>query len=87
MQQQRHVANHDLKNSGRRVRQTSQLSMPRLILCCAVLCPEADEYQDRLKEVEDVCGPVMAHAHQAGGGGGGGVAGGSDDDLQDHDEL
>lgn len=43
---------------------------------------EADEYKEKLKEVEDVCNPIVSKAYQ------GGEAGGDDDeDLGDHDEL
>lgn len=49
------------------------------------VCPgfaDADEYKDKLKEVEDVCNPIISAAYQAAGG-----AGGSEEDLGDHDEL
>jgi len=32
---------------------------------------EVDEFQDKLKELEGICNPVMAKMYQAGGGGGG----------------
>ncbi|GMH34446.1 hypothetical protein BSKO_02280 [Bryopsis sp. KO-2023] len=45
---------------------------------------DVDEYKERLKEVEDICQPIVAAAYQAGGGEGGG----DDEDLgDDHDEL
>merc|ERR1712070_1194132 len=31
---------------------------------------EVDEFQDKLKELEGICNPVMAKMYQAGGGGG-----------------
>ncbi len=47
---------------------------------------EEEEYKDKLKEVEDVCNPVVSAAYAASGGG---APGGDDDDddLGDHDEL
>jgi len=51
---------------------------------------EPEEYKDKLKEVEDVCQPIVSKAYGAGGApGGGGDAGGSgdDEDIGDHDEL
>ncbi|EIE27137.1 binding protein 1 [Coccomyxa subellipsoidea C-169] len=46
---------------------------------------EEEEYKDKLKEVEDVCNPVVSAAYAASGGGAPG--GDDDDDLGDHDEL
>jgi len=46
---------------------------------------EEEEYKDKLKEVEDVCNPVVSAAYAAGGGAPG--ADGDDEDLGDHDEL
>ena len=43
---------------------------------------EEDDYREKLKEVEDVCSPIVSSAYQAGGG-----PGGDDDDLDSHDEL
>ncbi|GBF99631.1 hypothetical protein Rsub_12310 [Raphidocelis subcapitata] len=43
---------------------------------------EADEYKDRLKELEDVVSPIFAKLYQGGAG-----AGGSSDEPEDHDEL
>lgn len=42
---------------------------------------EEDDYREKLKDVEDVCSPIVGAAYQAGG------AGGDDEDLEDHDEL
>ena len=43
---------------------------------------EEDAYREKLKEVEDVCSPIVSSAYQAGGG-----PGSDDEDLEDHDEL
>ena len=51
---------------------------------------EPEEYRDKLKEVEDICQPIVSKAYGAGGApGGGGDAGGAGDeeDIGDHDEL
>ena len=46
---------------------------------------EEDEYKDKLKEVEDVCNPIVSAAYAKAGGG---APGGDDDeDLESHDEL
>ena len=45
---------------------------------------EEEEYKEKLKEVEDVCNPVVSAAYAAGGGAPGGD---DEDDLGDHDEL
>lgn len=45
---------------------------------------EEEEYKDKLKEVEDVCNPVVSAAYAAAGGAPGAD---DDDDLGDHDEL
>jgi heat shock protein 5 len=42
---------------------------------------EADEYKEKLKEVEDVCNPIISAAYGKSGGSD------SDEDLGDHDEL
>ncbi|KAG2446797.1 hypothetical protein HYH02_008357 [Chlamydomonas schloesseri] len=44
---------------------------------------EPDEYKDKLKEVEDVCNPIIAEVYKKSGG----PSGGGDEDLGDHDEL
>lgn len=43
---------------------------------------EAEEYKDKLKEVEDVCNPIVAAAY-----GKGGDESTGDEDLGDSDEL
>ena len=46
---------------------------------------EEEEYKDKLKEVEDVCNPIVSAAYAKAGGGAPG--GGDDEDLDSHDEL
>lgn len=47
---------------------------------------EKDEYDEKLKEVEAVCNPIIAAVYQRSGGApGGGSDGGNDDDS--HDQL
>ncbi len=46
---------------------------------------EAEEYTERLKEVEGVCSPIIAQLYQRAGGAGG--DGDDGEDLGDHDEL
>jgi heat shock protein 5 len=48
---------------------------------------EKEEYEEKLKEVQDAAGPAMAKAAAAGGGGGAPGGGGDEDDLGSHDEL
>lgn len=43
---------------------------------------EEDDYREKLKDVEDICSPIVGGAYQAGGAGGD-----DDEDLEDHDEL
>lgn len=45
---------------------------------------EEDDYKEKLKEVQDVCQPIVAAAYQAAGGAGGEE---DDSDMGDHDEL
>lgn len=47
---------------------------------------EADDIKEKLKEVEDICQPIVAKVYQ-GAGGGGGEGGDDEEDLGDHDEL
>ncbi|GIL68671.1 hypothetical protein Vafri_21913 [Volvox africanus] len=44
---------------------------------------EPEDYKDKLKEVEDVCNPIIAQIYKSSGGPGGEDS----DDLGDHDEL
>ena len=43
-----------------------------------------EEYEEKLKELEDVANPVVSAAYAASGGADGA---GGDEDLGDHDEL
>ena len=43
---------------------------------------EQEEFEEKLKEVEDKCNPVVSSAYQQAGGGGD-----DDEDLGSHDEL
>mmetsp|Transcript_28988 Transcript_28988/g.81654 ORF Transcript_28988/g.81654 Transcript_28988/m.81654 type:complete len:662 (+) Transcript_28988:239-2224(+) len=43
---------------------------------------EADEYKEKLKELEDICNPIISNVYQGEGGGED-----EDEDLEDHDEL
>lgn len=45
---------------------------------------EKEDYEEKLKEVQDVCGPVISKVYAAAGGEGGA---GEEDDLGDHSEL
>jgi len=46
---------------------------------------EKEDYEEKLKEVEGICNPIVSKVYaKSGGGGGGGDAGG---DNFDHDEL
>eukprot|EP00355_Strombidium_rassoulzadegani_P008237 CAMPEP_0168616904 /NCGR_PEP_ID=MMETSP0449_2-20121227/5269_1 /TAXON_ID=1082188 /ORGANISM="Strombidium rassoulzadegani, Strain ras09" /LENGTH=161 /DNA_ID=CAMNT_0008657707 /DNA_START=38 /DNA_END=524 /DNA_ORIENTATION=+ len=42
---------------------------------------EAEEYKEKLKELEDICNPIISQAYQGAGGED------EDEDLGDHDEL
>lgn len=48
---------------------------------------EQEEYEEKLKELEDVANPVISAAYAASGGAGGEEGEGADEDLGDHDEL
>merc|ERR1712146_4151 len=49
---------------------------------------EKEDFDEKLKEVQDICNPIISKVYQESGGapGGGGDFGG-DDDLDGHDEL
>merc|ERR1719453_1052796 len=49
---------------------------------------EKEDFEEKLKEVQDVCSPIISKVYRESGGapGGGGDFGG-DDDLDGHDEL
>lgn len=49
------------------------------------LCAEAEENKDKLKEIEDVCNPIISKLYQKSGGEGG--SGDEDEDMGGHDEL
>lgn len=46
---------------------------------------ETEEYEEKLKEVEEKCSPIVAKAYQGAGGPDGDSE--DDEDLEDHDEL
>jgi len=50
---------------------------------------EKEDFEEKLKEVQDVCSPIISKVYQENGGapGGGGGDFGGDDDLDGHDEL
>lgn len=50
---------------------------------------DAEEYSEKLKELEEVCNPIIAAVYQKSGGpsAGGSGSGDDDDDLGGHDEL
>ena len=50
---------------------------------------EKDDFEEKLKEVQDTCSPIISKVYKESGGapGGGGFGGGDDDDLDGHDEL
>merc|ERR1712178_140314 len=51
---------------------------------------EKEDFDEKLKEVQDICNPIISKVYQESGGapGGGGFEGGDDDeDLDGHDEL
>ncbi|KAG5024374.1 hypothetical protein JHK86_020288 [Glycine max] len=48
---------------------------------------EKEEYEEKLKEVEAVCNPIISAVYQRSGGAPGGGASGEDDDEDSHDEL
>ena len=42
-----------------------------------------EDYEEKLKEVQDICGPIISKVYAASGG----APGGDEEDLGDHDEL
>merc|ERR1712205_16773 len=48
-----------------------------------------EDFEEKLKEVQDVCSPIISKVYRESGGapGGGGDFSGSDEDLDGHDEL
>jgi heat shock protein 5 len=47
---------------------------------------EKEEYEEKLKEIEGICNPIVSKVYQQGGGDSDGDAG-DDADEEDHDEL
>jgi len=48
---------------------------------------DAEEIQEKQKEIEGICSPIVSKYHQGGGGGGGEEGGDDDEDDDAHDEL
>merc|ERR1719475_41549 len=49
---------------------------------------EKEDFDEKMKEVQDVCSPIISKVYQESGGApGGGADFGGDDDLDGHDEL
>ena len=49
---------------------------------------EKEDYEEKLKEVEAVCNPIISAVYQRSGGApGGGGASGEEDEDDSHDEL
>jgi uncharacterized membrane protein len=40
------------------------------------LCLQVEEYEHKLKQLEDICNPIITRMYQGGGGGGGAAPGG-----------
>ncbi|KAL0649251.1 hypothetical protein Bca4012_091942 [Brassica carinata] len=72
-----------LRSTSLRMRSTRRRSKPRMLLrtmptqgLCGNQLAEADEFEDKMKELESVCNPIIAKMYQ----GTGGEAGGPTDD-------
>merc|ERR1711998_405798 len=48
---------------------------------------EKDDFEEKLKEVQDTCSPIISKVYKESGGAPGGGDFGGDDDLDGHDEL
>merc|ERR1711966_491935 len=48
---------------------------------------EKEEYEEKLKEIEGICNPIVSKVYQQGGGDGDEDSGDDDADEEDHDEL
>ena len=48
---------------------------------------EKEDFDEKLKEVQDACSPIISKVYQESGGAPGGGGCGGDDDLDGHDEL
>merc|ERR1712151_576301 len=48
---------------------------------------EKEDFEEKLKEVQDVCSPIISKVYKESGGAPGGGDFGGDDDLDGHDEL
>lgn len=48
---------------------------------------EKEDYDEKLKEVEAVCNPIITAVYQKAGGAPGGAGGSADDEEESHDEL
>merc|ERR1711998_740663 len=49
---------------------------------------EKEEYEEKLKEIEGICNPIVSNVYQQGGGDGANEKGSDDaDEMEDHDEL
>merc|ERR1712139_665221 len=48
---------------------------------------EKEDFEEKLKEVQDICSPIISKVYKESGGAPGGGDFGGDDDLDGHDEL
>lgn len=69
----------------------SRCDLPYPTHSSLILCPtEAEDFEEKLKELEDVCNPVIQALYQKHGGPSGGADGSGfdeDEDIGSHDEL